>query len=49
MDNNQEQWAKANEQELWDQEQREYNQSKDVTVKIEWRKILKQAQKEATN
>ena len=44
-----EQLARANEEELWQQQQREYPKVKEVAVKIEWRKILKQAQKEATD
>jgi len=44
-----EQLARANEELLWLQQQREYPKPKEVPVKIEWRKILKQAQKEVTN
>ena len=44
-----EQLARANEEELWLQQQREYPKPKEVPVKIEWRKILKQAKKEVTS
>lgn len=44
-----EQLARANEEELWLQQQREYPKPKEVPVKIEWSRILKQAQKEVTS
>ena len=40
MNNDQEQWARANEEELWLQQQRE---QKEVKVKINWKKVFKQA------
>ena len=44
-----EQLARANEELLWLQQQKEYSKPKEVPVEIEWRKILRQAQKEVTS
>lgn len=41
MNNDQEQWARMNEQELWELRNKK---PPEVKVKVNWRKVLKQAQ-----